>query len=100
MTLGHTSKLRTTYLAAANQHGETVSPLMLLLVAYKVQSGAALPPEQGAVYGDGNTSEAELAARLARRQLPDSNDKVAFQSDASQAELLEETEFTKACCLP
>lgn len=69
MTLGHTSKLRTTYPAAANQHGETVSPLMLLLVAYKVQSGAALPPEQGAVYGDGNTSEAELAARLARRQL-------------------------------
>jgi len=38
---------------------------MLMLVAHELQSGAALPPEVGAMYGDGNTSEAKLAHQLA-----------------------------------
>ena len=56
MTLSPTSELRKAYPPATNQHGETVWPVMLMLVAHEVQSGAALPPELGAMYGDGNTS--------------------------------------------
>ena len=67
MTLSPTSKLREAFPPATNQHGETVWPVMLMLVAHELQSGAALPPELGAMYGDGNTSEAKLAAKLATR---------------------------------
>jgi hypothetical protein len=62
MTLSPTSELREAFPPAINQSGETVWPVMLMLVAHELQSGAALPPELGAMYGDGNTSEAKLAA--------------------------------------
>ena len=62
MTLSPTSELREAFPPAINQYGETVWPVMLMLVAHELQSGAALPPELGAMYGDGNTSEAKLAA--------------------------------------
>ncbi len=127
MTLSPTSELRKAYPPATNQHGETVWPVMLMLVAHEVQSGAALPPELGAMYGEGNygegnTSEAGLAARLAKRLPPNSIafadsgfgifsvawamtgeghkllfrlTKSRFKSMRRQAELLEETDFTK-----
>ena len=63
MTLSPTSELREAFPPAINQYGETVWPVMLMLVAHELQSGAALPPELGAMYGDGNTSEAKLAAK-------------------------------------
>lgn len=122
MTLSPTSELRKAYPPPTNQHGETVWPVMLMLVAHEVQSGAALPPELGAMYGDGNTSEAKLAARLAKR-LPSNSIAFAdsgfgifsvawamtrkghkllfrltrsrFKSMRRQAELLEQTDFTK-----
>lgn len=72
MTLSPTAELRKVFPPAVNQHGETVWPVMLMLVAHEVQSGVALPPEIGAMYGDGNTSEAKLAANLARRIPPNS----------------------------
>ena len=122
MTLSPTSELREVFPPATNQHGDTVWPVMLMLVAYELQSGAALPPELGAMYGDGNTSEAKLAARLASR-IPQKSvvfadsgfgifsvayamtgaghqilfrlTKSRFKSMRRQAELLEKTEFTK-----
>ena len=72
MTLSPTGELRKVFPPAVNQHGETVWPRMLMLVARELQSGAALPPEVGAMYGDGNTSEAKLARSLAKRIPPKS----------------------------
>jgi hypothetical protein len=54
-------------LPATNQHGESVWPVALLLVAHELQSSCALPPEIGAMYGEHNTSEAKLARKIAQR---------------------------------
>ena len=72
MTLSPTSELRAAYPPATNQHGETVWPVMLLMVAHELQSGCALLPEFGAMYGPDNTSEARQAAAIARRIPPGS----------------------------
>lgn len=126
MTLSPTSELRKVFPPAVNQHGETVWPVMLMLVAHELQSGAALPPEVGAMYGDGNTSEAKLARSLAKRIPPKSVifadsgfgifsvayamtgeghqilfrlTKSRFKSMRRVAQLLEETDFTKTYSL-
>lgn len=67
ITLPPTPELQTAFPPATNQLGETVWPVALLLVAHELQSGCALPPEIGAMYGDQKTSEAELAKALAQR---------------------------------
>ena len=67
MTLLPTSSLRDAYPPAQNQHGETVWPVMMLMVAHELQSGCALIPEFGAMYGPHNTSEARQAAAIGRR---------------------------------
>lgn len=67
MTLSPTSNLRDAYPPATNQHGETVWPVMLLMVAHELQSGCALIPEFGAMYGVHNTSEARQAMAIGRR---------------------------------
>lgn len=67
ITLSPTSSLRAAYPPATNQHGETVWPVLMLMVAHELQSGCALVPELGAMYGDENTSEARLAAAMAGR---------------------------------
>lgn len=69
MTLSPTSELRDAYPPATNQHGETVWPVMMLMVAHELQSGCALLPEFGAMYGPSNTSEARQAAAIGR-QIP------------------------------
>ena len=69
MTLAPTSNLRDAYPPATNQHGETVWPVMMLMVAHELQSGCALIPEFGAMYGPNNTSEARQAAAIGRRIL-------------------------------
>ena len=66
-TLAPTDELREAFPPATNQYGETVWPVALLLVAHELQSGCALPPEVGAMYGPNNTSEAELAKRIVQR---------------------------------
>ncbi len=126
MTLSPTSELRTAFPPATNQYGETVWPVMLMLVAHEVQSGSALPPELGAMYGDGNTSEVKLARQLAKRLPPNSLifadsgfgifsvaysmtgeghqilfrlTKSRFKSMRRSAQLLEETESTKTYSL-
>lgn len=67
LTLAPTPELKAAFPPATNQHGESVWPVALLLVAHEVQSSCALPPEIGAMYGENNTSEAKLARRMAQR---------------------------------
>jgi hypothetical protein len=67
ITLPPTPELQEAFPPATNQHGEAVWPVALLLVAHELQSGCALPPEIGAMYGERNTSEAELARAMAKR---------------------------------
>jgi len=67
MTLSPTSDLRKAYPPATNQHGETVWPVMMLMVAHELQSGCALIPEFGAMYGPNNTSESRQATAIGRR---------------------------------
>lgn len=54
-------ELRALYPPASNQHGVGVWPVALLLVAHELESGCALPPEIGAMYGPNAISETELA---------------------------------------
>ncbi len=67
VTLAPTEELKKAFPPATNQHGETVWPVAMLLVAHELQSGCALPPEIGAMYGEDNTSEAELAKKITKR---------------------------------
>jgi len=67
ITLAPTSSLREVFPPATNQHGETVWPVLMLLVAHELSSGCALVPELGAMYGPHNTSEAQQAAAIASR---------------------------------
>jgi hypothetical protein len=67
ITLAPTDPLVIAYPPATNQHGQTVWPVLMLMVAHELQSGCALIPELGAMYGPNRTSEAEQAAALARR---------------------------------
>jgi hypothetical protein len=72
MTLTPTSELRDAYPPATNQHGETVWPVMMLMLAHELQSGCALIPEFGAMYGPDNTSEARQATAIGHRIPPGS----------------------------
>jgi hypothetical protein len=67
LTLAPTSNLRNAYPPATNQHGETVWPVLMLMVAHELVSGCALIPELGAMYGPQNTSEARQAAAIGAR---------------------------------
>ena len=57
---------------ASNQHGEGVWPVIFLVVAHELSSGAALPPEIGAMYGKQAIAETKLAEPLIAR-LPDAS---------------------------
>lgn len=67
ITLAPTSSLREAFPPATNQHGETVWPVLMLMVAHELHSGCALIPELGAMYGPDRTSEAQQAAAIAGR---------------------------------
>lgn len=67
ITLSPTSGLTKAFPPATNQHGVTVWPVLLMLVAHELQSGCALIPEIGAMYGEKNTSEAKQAVAIAKR---------------------------------
>lgn len=72
ITLPPTPELQEAFPPATNQHGETVWPVAMLLVAHELQTACALVPEIGAMYGENNTSEAELAKAMTRRIPPGS----------------------------
>jgi Transposase DDE domain len=55
---------------ASNQHGEGVWPVIHLVAAHELSSGAALPPEIGAMYGEHAIAETKLAEPLIARLPP------------------------------
>lgn len=57
---------------ASNQHGEGVWPVIYLVAAHELSSGAALPPEIGAMYGEDAIAETKLAEPLIAR-LPETS---------------------------
>lgn len=72
ITLAPEKALRCAFPPASNQHGEGVWPVALLLVAHELESGCALRPEVGAMYGSEAVSEVELARKCMARLPPNS----------------------------
>lgn len=64
ITLPPTHALKKAFPPASNQHGKSVWPVAMLLVASEMATGCVLVPEVGAMYGENNTSEAKLAERI------------------------------------
>lgn len=69
-TLAPNSKLRKVFPPAQNQHGDAPFPTVLLLMAFELESGAALIPVTGAMYGENAVSETALVGDLIP-QLPE-----------------------------
>lgn len=63
MALAPEKELQVAFPPASNQHGEGVWPIALLTVFHELDSGCALLPEIGAMYGPDAVSETELARR-------------------------------------
>ena len=71
-TLEPTPQLKHAFPPATNQHGESVWPVAMLMVANEMQSGCALLPQNDPMYGPKRSSEAEQARRIVRR-LPENS---------------------------
>lgn len=69
VTLPPTAALKKAYPPATNQHGESVWPVAMLMIANEMQSGCALLPQIDPMYGENNASEAVQAHRILK-QLP------------------------------
>jgi hypothetical protein len=67
ITLQPTPQLKRAFPPATNQHGESVWPVAMLMVAHEMQSGCALLPQIDPMYGPKRSSEAEQARRIVRR---------------------------------
>ena len=67
ITLEPTPQLKRAFPPATNQHGESVWPVAMLMVANEMQSGCALLPQIDPMYGPHRSSEAEQARRIVRR---------------------------------
>lgn len=67
ITLPPTPELKQAFPPATNQHGESVWPVAMLMVANEMQSGCALLPQIDPMYGPHNSSEAEQAKRIVQR---------------------------------
>ena len=72
ITLEPTPQLKHAFPPATNQHGESVWPVAMLMVANEMQSGCALLPQNDPMYGPKRSSEAEQARRIVRR-LPENS---------------------------
>lgn len=70
VSLAPDSGLRRIYPPARNQFGETAFPTVLLLMGFELESGAAMQPVLGAMYGEQAVSETALVAELLE-QLPE-----------------------------
>jgi hypothetical protein len=62
--LAPVAELQEEYPPASNQHGQGVWPIAYVVLAHELSSGAALPAEIGAMYGDEAISETRLAQSL------------------------------------
>jgi Transposase DDE domain len=71
-TLAPVAELQEGYPPASNQHGQSVWPIAHVVLAHELSSGAALPPEIGAMYGKNAVSETRLAQGLIKRLPPNS----------------------------
>lgn len=69
LTLPPTPQLRQAFPPATNQHGESVWPIAMLMVAAELQSGCVLVPRVDPKYGPNNSSEAQQAKEIVG-QLP------------------------------
>ncbi len=67
ITLEPTKALQRKYPPAKNQHGSTVWPVMMIMVAHSLQTGTAMLPEHGPMYGGKADSEAKLAIAILKR---------------------------------
>ena len=67
ITLPPTPELKAAFPPATNQHGESVWPVAMLMVAAELSTGCALVPEIDAMYGENNSSEAAQAERIINR---------------------------------
>ena len=63
IALAPEKELQTHFPPASNQLGEGTWPIALLTVFHELETGCALPPEVGAMYGQQAVSETELARR-------------------------------------
>ena len=70
ITLAPTPELQLAFPPATNQHGESVWPVAMLMVATELQSGCALLPQVDPMYGPNNSSEAKQAREIVG-QLPE-----------------------------
>lgn len=64
MPLAADSGLRHVYPPARNQFGETAFPTVLLVMGFELESGAAILPVMGAMYGENAVSETALVEQL------------------------------------
>jgi hypothetical protein len=72
MTLPPTSELKAAFPPATNQHGESVWPVMMIFAAHEMQSGCAVEPEIGPMYGSKNVSELKMARQVVKQLAPGS----------------------------
>lgn len=64
ITLPPTPALKQAFPPATNQHGESVWPVAMLLVAAEMQSGCILVPKIDPMYGPNNSSESKQAREI------------------------------------
>ena len=69
VTLPPIEVLQEAYPPAPNQHGGSVWPVAMIMVAHEMQSGCAILPQVDPMYGENNASEAVQAERIVK-QLP------------------------------
>jgi hypothetical protein len=72
ITLAPTPELGKAFPPATNQHGESVWPVAMLMVAVEMQTGCALLPQIDPMYGPDRTSEAKQSAEIIK-QLPENS---------------------------
>lgn len=67
LTTAPTEDLKEAFPPAINQHGESVWPTVLMLVAHELHSGCAMVPQLGAMYGEDATCESALLRKMITR---------------------------------
>lgn len=72
ITLPPTAALKKKFPPATNQHGQSVWPVAMLMVASELSTGCVLVPQVDAMYGENNSSEAKQAEKIIDR-LPDNS---------------------------
>lgn len=72
ITLPPTPALKKAFPPAINQHGESVWPVAMLMVASELDTGCVLVPQVDPMYGENNSSEAKQAKQIIDRLPEDS----------------------------